>query len=358
MAGRLERLPHARAAPLDLPALRLSLYDRGIVLDHAARRAYAVRARLHSALGVDVDPDWRTRWEQAACACVAPVAPPQNIEEQQPERAAYEGAVQRALKYIAAGDIYQVNLARCVRLSITADALALYERVRAANPAPYAALLRWQGGAVASVSPELFLRVCGREVLTSPIKGTRPRTGHPAPDAARREELWHSAKERAELAMIVDLHRNDLGRVCEPGSVVVRCARRLEAHPTVMHTVADVAGRLAPERDGLDLLRACFPAGSISGVPKIRALQIIHALEPVGRGAYTGAIGVLSLSGDMFWNVAIRTLQIQPPAATLYVGGGIVADSDPAAEYLETCAKAAGILGGIRGTAPSAARAW
>ena len=147
--------------------------------------------------------------------------------------------------------------------------------------------------------------------------------------------------------MIVDLHRNDLGRVCAYGSVRVTQPRRVEAHPTVFHTVADVVGRLAPGRDGLDLLAACFPAGSVTGVPKIRALEIIDELEPVARGAYTGAVGVWGLDGQMTFNVAIRTLQIRGPTATLYVGGGIVADSDPADEYDETLAKARGILAGL-----------
>ncbi len=209
-------------------------------------------------------------------------------------------------------------------------------------------------GAVASFSPELFLQLRGAEVLTRPIKGTRPRTGDAARDERLRRELLASGKEAAELAMIVDLHRNDLGRVCRYGSVQVVRPRRVEAHPSVFHTVADIRGELAAGCDGIDLLAACFPAGSISGVPKIRALEIIGELEPAARGVYTGAIGVLGLDGQMTFNVAIRTVQMCGPQALLYVGGGIVADSDPAAEYEETLAKAAGILRGLALDAPGA----
>lgn len=345
MARQLERLPASRREDLGVPLLRLALFDRGIVLDHVERRAFGVRAP-----GVDgerdADREWLERWNDAAAAkhgqtrvtaCCRPEV----------ERADHERRVARAIEYIRAGDIYQVNLAQRFRLDGIGAPLAVYGAIRRSNPAPYAALLSWKDGAVASVSPELFLRLRAGAVRTRPIKGTRPRTGDPERDAAFRHELVTSAKEAAELTMIVDLHRNDLGRVCAFGSVRVEHPRRVEAHPTVLHTVADITGRLAPGRDGLDLLRACFPAGSISGVPKIRALEIIDELEPVARGVYTGAIGGLGLDGQMTFNVAIRTLQIRGAAATLYVGGGIVADSDPAAEYEETLAKARGILGGV-----------
>ncbi len=361
MARYLERLPSSRREDLGLPLMRLALFERGIVLDHAARRAFAVRA-----VGLDLpgaaapatrDGDWIARWESAAGACreFAPTGLPRWRPEV--EREKYERSVRRALGYIAAGDIYQVNLAQRLRIEGAGDPLAEYARVREVNPAPYAALLRWDDGAVLSHSPELFLRVRGREVLTSPIKGTRPRVGDEPLDDARQAELLASAKERAELAMIVDLHRNDLGRVCRYGSVKVVQPRRLEAHPTVFHTVADVVGQLAPGADALALLAACFPAGSITGVPKIRAMQIIDELEPVARGAYTGAVGVLGLDGQMTFNVAIRTLQMRGSTATLYVGGGIVADSDPAEEYEETLAKGRGIIAGLTGAERAGGRA-
>jgi para-aminobenzoate synthetase component 1 len=352
MARYLERLPGSRREDLGLPLMRLALFERGVVLDHAARRAFAVRAVGLDVAGAAVparDGDWIARWESAAGACREFASAGSPWWRAEVERTAYERSVRRALEYIAAGDIYQVNLAQRLRIEGVGDPLAAYARVREVNPAPYAALLRWDAGAVLSHSPELFLRVRGREVLTSPIKGTRPRVGDRGLDDARQAELLASAKERAELAMIVDLHRNDLGRVCRYGSVRVVQPRRLEAHPTVFHTVADIVGELAPGADALALLAACFPAGSITGVPKIRAMQIIDELEPVARGAYTGAVGVLGLDGQMTFNVAIRTLQVRGSTATLYVGGGIVADSDPAAEYEETLAKGRGIIAGLTG---------
>ena len=358
MARQLERLPARRHEDLGLPLTRVALYDRGIVLDHGKRRAFGVLARgVANVLGrSERDEEWLERWALAAVNHVPLERWAASQLHYEMSRDTYERMIGRALEYIAAGDIYQVNLAQRLRLAGVGDAWALYAAVRRSNPAPYAALLSWDGGAVASFSPEMFLQVRGGRVLTRPIKGTRPRTGRTVEDEARRRELLGSAKEAAELAMIIDLHRNDLGRVCEYGSVRVVHPRRVEAHPTVFHTVADVEGRLRTECDGLDLLRACFPAGSVTGVPKIRALEIIDELEPVARGVYTGAIGVLGFDGQMTFSVAIRTLQIRGEAATLYVGGGIVADSTSAAEYEETLAKARGILAGIAADETQAAR--
>ena len=351
MARQLERLPCSHREDLGLPLLRLGLFDRAIVLDHRQHQAFAVRAcGVREALGIakrDADADWMERWQLAAAARrTFGIEAVPRLRHEVTQRA-HERAVARALEYIAAGDIYQVNLAQRLCLEGVGEPLSTYAAMRQANPAPYAALLRWEGGAIASVSPELFLRVHGQDVLTRPIKGTRPHTHDQVRDEVFRRQLLGSEKEAAELAMIVDLHRNDLGRVCTYGSVRVTHPRRLEAHPTVFHTVADVVGRLKPGRDGLDLLAACFPTGSVTGVPKIRAIEVIDELEPAARGAYTGAVGVLGLDGQMTFNVAIRTLQIRDETATLYVGGGIVADSDPTAEYEETLAKGRGILQGI-----------
>jgi para-aminobenzoate synthetase component 1 len=359
MARLLERLPASHHEELGLPLVRLALFDRAVVLDHTARRAYCVAAPAVRA-SIDLGPgdfrEWLERWENAARAACPKVRAGRELSAErsraaevrfESSHAAHVRAVQRALQYIGAGDIYQVNLAH--RLSLRGlDPLAAYAAIRASNPAPYAALLSWNDGAIASASPELFLQVRGGgAVLTRPIKGTRPRGACPVEDERHLRELLESEKDAAELAMIIDLHRNDLGHVCAFGSVEVRAERRLETHPSVFHTVADVIGRLAPGRDALDLLQACFPAGSVTGVPKIRAMQIIDELEPAARGAYTGAIGVLGLDGQMTFNVAIRTLQMRGERALLHVGGGIVADSDPQAEYEETLAKARGILNGL-----------
>lgn len=352
----LERLPPPRTDDLGLPILDVQLFDRAILLDAVRREAWALaaadweppvgRRAAHESLAA-----WRVRWNDAAArtTIAPPTRRPYLVYEQ--SRAEYEERICRALEYIAAGDIYQVNLAQRLRLEGLGDPLAAYAALRRANAAPYGAVLRNGESAVLSVSPELFLELRGAAVRTRPIKGTRPRTADPPLDAARTAELLGSEKDAAELAMIIDLHRNDLGRVCRFGSIRVAQPRVLEAHPSVFHTVAEVAGELRPDADALDLLRACFPAGSVTGVPKIRALQIIRELEPVPRGIYTGAIGVLTLAGDLTLSVAIRTLQQRGRTGVLHVGGGIVAESRPDAEYDETLAKAAGILRGL-GLAP------
>lgn len=332
--------------------------------------------------------------------------------------AEYLAKVERVLEYIRAGDIYQANIARRARVAIDGAPIDLYERLCAANPAAYAAYIPiyspqiravsmdigrrgrsrstgvqplpcdrgsdlcqpppYSAGhrdgsgpcgstpdfSVLSSSPELFLRVQGREVTTRPIKGTRPRGATPALDAAASEALAASEKDRAELNMIIDLERNDLGRVCEYRTIRVIQDGEIETHPTVFHRTATVTGRLRDGHDVVDLLRAAFPGGSITGAPKVRAMQIIHELEPDPRGAYCGAIGYISLNGDAQLNLAIRTLTVErpgvsrrpleaclpPPAyvATLHVGSGIVADSDPEDEYRELQAKAAGMLAALK----------
>ncbi|MEP0845334.1 MAG: anthranilate synthase component I family protein [Phycisphaerae bacterium] len=353
-ARQLERLPATRVEDLGMPLLRLGLFDACIVLDHRRREAFAVAAPdIRSALGEPpLDFVAFVRSWVAAGAAVADraavnrsFAPPRVTFET--PRAEHERRVRQAIEYIRAGDIYQVNLAHRIRIDGLPEALAVHLRLRAASAAQYAALLRWAGGAVVSTSPELLVRLRERDVLTQPIKGTRPRSGDPLRDEAARRELLGSAKDAAELAMIVDVHRNDLGRVCEPGSVIVARPRRVESLPTVFHTVADVSGVVRAGCDPIDVLAACFPAGSISGAPKIRAIEIIDELESAARGVYTGVIGALGLDGNMSFSVAIRTLQMRGPSGVVWSGGGIVADSDPSAEYDETLAKARGILDGL-----------
>ncbi len=358
MARQLERLPASHVDDLGMPLMRMALFDRGVLLDHVARTArLIVYSDLKERLGPRCESvgETATRWSDACaagpsdCGQPGPTGASQRTFGEtliragvsQPE---YEHAVRRALDYIAAGDIYQVNLSQRWTLENLPDALHVHAAIRANNPAAYAALLRFDDWAVVSASPELFLSLRGGHVLTRPIKGTRPHSGDDLLDEAYRRQLMASEKDAAELAMIVDLHRNDLGRVCEYGSVRVRHPRLLEEHPTVLHTVAEVEGRLAAGRDAFDLLEACFPAGSITGAPKIRAIEIIDELEPCARGAYTGAVGIVGLDGSMTMNVAIRTLQMNGRRGVLHAGGGIVADSHPAEEYEETLAKARGIM--------------
>ncbi len=371
-AALLEPRVPRRGDSQPLPVTRLSLFDRGILLNHAAQRAHLIQAAgVRESLGISSGAklgEIRERWNAKVVRSDDRTAAEAHLAQAvccRPGTARvvalldgcdYERAVVRALEYIAAGDIYQVNLSHTIRLAGLAAPWWCFQQLRHTHPAPYAALLAWPGeppAAVVSASPELFLRLRDGVARTRPIKGTRPRTGDEPLDRARRLELLASTKDAAELAMIVDLHRNDLGRVCVPGTVRVPAPRWLETHPRVYHTVAEVVGRLAPGRDALDLLAASFPAGSVSGVPKIRALQIIHELEPGPRGVYTGAIGVLGLDGQMNMSVAIRTLCMHGGSGLLHVGGGVVADSDPAEEYWETLAKARGLLEALGVPAPS-----
>lgn len=254
---------------------------------------------------------------------------------------AFLQAVQRAKDYIGAGDIYQVNLSRRFECPVRLPSAQLYERLRTINPAPYAAYLDIGEAQILCSSPECFLRMRGRDVVTRPIKGTRPREADP-------NELLTSPKDQAELLMITDLERNDLGRVCEYGSVHVPELWRVETYATVHHLVATVAGRLRDGVSHLDCLRACFPGGSITGAPKIRAMEIIDELEPVARGVYCGAIGYFGPNGESEFNIAIRTVVVKDGRAYFHAGAGIVADSDPAAEHQEVLAKARGIMEALR----------
>ncbi len=251
----------------------------------------------------------------------------------------FEQSVAKALDYIAAGDVFQVNLAQRFELPMKRSAQEVYRQLRGKFPAGFGALLDYGDYSLISNSPELFLSVdASRKIITRPIKGTRPRR------AGMADELRNSAKDQAELNMIVDLERNDLGRICELGSVKVRSARQIEALPTVYHGVATIEGQLRTDVGLVELLRATFPGGSVTGAPKIRAMEIIDELEPVRRGPYCGAIGYLSADGQIGLNIAIRTIVVKDSIAYVWVGGGIVADSKPAEEYEETLVKAAAMF--------------
>src|SRR5258706_216556 len=254
-------------------------------------------------------------------------------------RLTYEKAVERAIDYIRAGDVFQVNLSQRFTCGLREHPRAIYDRLRAASPAAYGAYLDYGDLALICNSPELFFRITPqrdgtRKIVTRPIKGTRPRL--PGMEAALRDSI----KDQAELNMIVDLERNDLGRICEIGSVKVTQPREIEAHPTVYHGVATIEGTLRPDVTFVDILRATFPGGSVTGAPKIRAMEIIEELEPTRRGPYCGAIGYLAADGSMEFNIAIRTMIVKDGLVHVPVGGGIVADSNPPADYERTLAKA------------------
>jgi len=259
-------------------------------------------------------------------------------------REKFLGMVDAAKGYIAAGDIYQVCLAHPFAARTDSGAWEYYEALRRCSPAPHSAFLDGGSVQIASASPECFLRMSGRHVLTRPIKGTRPRKTDATGDRRSAAELVTSPKEIAELVMITDLERNDLGQVCEFGSVAVRELLRLEAYKQVFHLVSSVEGRLRPDVSHVQALRACFPGGSISGAPKRRALEIIRELEPFPRGIYTGAIGYFGFNGESQFSIAIRTVVFEEGTAQFHAGAGIVADSVPEREWQETLDKASGLL--------------
>ena len=258
-------------------------------------------------------------------------------------RADFCTAVQRVRDYIASGDVYQVNLSQRACCRYDGDSVQLYQALRRGNPAPYGAYLDLGDWQLISTSPEQFLQKTGRQLETRPIKGTRPRGIDPETDCAHEAALRASEKDRAELLMIVDLERNDLGRVAEFGSVRVEGLYQLEHYARVIHQTARVKATLSEDKDIYDALTALFPGGSITGAPKIRAMQIIEELEPTRRGAYCGSIGYIGFDGDAEFNIAIRSLHLKDGQLDYQVGGGIVWDSDPEDEYQETLDKARAI---------------
>ena len=258
-------------------------------------------------------------------------------------REEFEARVTQAKEYIAAGDIYQVNLAQKFSTRFAGNAYRLFEHLLARSPAPGAAFLDFGATRVLSASPEMFLRIRGRHIVTRPIKGTRPRSRDPLRDEQLAFELLTDPKELAELIMITDLERNDLGQICEYGSVAVTQLVQLERYAQVFHLVSTVEGHLRPEVDALAAVRACIPGGSISGAPKRRAREIIAELEPCPRGIYTGLIGYFADNGDAAFSIAIRTLILEGEELYFSVGSGITAGSVPAREYEETLHKAAGM---------------
>jgi anthranilate synthase component I len=271
-----------------------------------------------------------------------------EIEEEDPAR--FEAAVVRALEFIAAGDVYQANLSRRWqgRARGALAAAALYRRLRTANPSPFAALLRDGDFAVISSSPERLVSVQGDRIATRPIAGTRPRGASPERDAALIESLLGNEKERAEHVMLIDLERNDLGKVCAAGSVQVDEFMAVESYAHVHHIVSNVSGRKLEDVSPIQILRAVFPGGTITGCPKVRCMQIIAELEAVGRGAYTGTLGYLNRDGSCDFNILIRTITAQGSTLSFRAGAGIVADSSPAHELAETRAKAEGLLRALR----------
>jgi para-aminobenzoate synthetase component 1 len=372
LGATLERLPAIAPADQDVPLLRLALHDwvvawdrrtghawlAGRALDGDARRLARRLDDVHARLTL---PSRRTpvAAEPAAAEPPAGTHAGDGLEFRSGlDRAQYQAGVERIREHIARGDLYQANLTRRLEAPFGGDPWEAYRRLRTGDPSLFSAYLALGASqltgrprAILSASPEPFLSVDAQgAVKTDPIKGTRPRGRDRAEDRVLARDLLASAKDRAENIMIVDVLRNDLGRVCRPGSVRVPRLCRLERTATVQHLVSTVTGRLDTGRDAFDLLAASFPGGSITGAPKIRAMEILEGLEPVRRGPYTGALGWIGPDGAMQTSILIRTFVADGRRLTLHVGGGITWQSDPAAEWDETVVKARGplrALGGI-----------
>lgn len=271
----------------------------------------------------------------------------ESLVEKPASKEAYQKAIEQVIEYIAKGHIYVMNLTQQLTVSSTRHPYEVFQRLRQHNPAPFSAYLNYEKGEIISASPERFLHIQNGKIETRPIKGTRKRGNTQAEDEFLKAELKHSEKDKSELLMIVDLERNDLNRVCEPGSVQVTELFQLETYATVFHLIANIIGTLQKDVDVVDVLRATFPGGSITGAPKVRAMEIIDELESLPRGIYTGILGYISLNGDCDFNIAIRTALHQKGTYQIGVGGGITYESDTDFEYEETLQKAKALVEAI-----------
>jgi anthranilate synthase component 1 len=346
-----EHLPASPPDPFGLPVALLARIDSLFVFDHARQRLLAVANeiegetdRREAEAELDRMESLLTRAQATGAERLPEVSRAMEAGSPSLSGAQYRAAVERAKGHIERGDIFQVVLARRFPLGPAVDPTALYRVLRAINPSPYMVLLETPELALVGASPEMLVRKIGRRIQTRPIAGTRRRGSDAAEDERLAEELLSDAKERAEHVMLVDLGRNDLGRVAQAGSVHVHSFMEVERYSHVMHICSSVEGTLAEDRDALDLLLACFPAGTVSGAPKIRAMEIIDELEPEARGPYAGAIGYLSFTGDLDACITIRTLAVHGGEVSVTAGAGIVADSVPESEELETESKAEALL--------------
>ncbi len=352
----LERAPATTKDDLGVPDAHFLMADRVLAFDHLEKKAWAVfcpGARRKTA------PDWPSDYDEAEeeVAKIIRAMDRRRVDRTLPRRGGrveithdttrkyYTDMVKRAREYIAAGDIFQANLSLRVSASIgDISPWRLYSVLRDVNPAPFAAFMDFGDYQIVSSSPERLVRVCGGSVETRPIAGTRPRGKDAGEDMRMRDELLLNEKERAEHIMLIDLERNDLGRVCDYGSVEADELMITEDYSHVMHIVSNVKGALAPGKTLTDVIRAVFPGGTITGVPKVRCMEIIDELEPLRRGPYTGSVGYLGFGGSMDLNIVIRTFTIKGQKAYVQAGAGIVADSDPEREYLESLKKAEALM--------------
>ena len=355
----IEHLPETTADDLKLPECYFGFYDLVIAFDNLEGKRYVISSgfpelreaeRMIRAAGRIAEIKTKLS-DSCAKIPVTPVsspAKPAAALKSNFTHKRYVDTVEKARQYIIDGEIIQVNLSQRFEAEISISPWELYRRLRQINPAPFAAYLGFEGVSIVSASPERFLRLQGDTVETRPIKGTRPRGKTKMEDEALAAELLSSAKDRAENIMIVDLERNDLGRICRVGTIKVTELAVLETFPTVFHLTSTITGKLREDKNGIDLLKATFPGGSITGAPKIRAMEIIDELEPTRRSVYTGSIGYIGFNGDLDLNIAIRTFIVKEGRAYFQVGGGIVYDSNPEAEYQETMYKGQALIDALK----------
>ena len=365
----IERLPSTAVDDLKLPECYLGFYDLVLAFDNLQGKAYVISTGFPELRETERMERASQRLKEvkerladvSASGREAPLMPISSTVEQVTlaggfTHQEYVDAVEKARKYIIDGDIFEVNLSQRFEAKLTITPYELYRRLRQINPAPFACYLDFEEVSVVSASPERFLRVRGDWVETRPIKGTRPRGKTAVEDEVLANELMSSVKDRAENIMIVDLERNDLGRVCRFGTIKVTELAILETFPTVFHLTSTVEGKLREGKNCIDLLKATFPGGSITGAPKVRAMEIIDELEPTKRSVYTGNIGYLSFNGDLDLNIAIRTFLVKGSRAYFQVGGAVVYDSDPEAEYQETLDKGRALINALNMTATPVGR--
>ena len=338
----IEQLPTLCQDDINMPDLAMGLYDWAVIVDHHRRRTWLIAADDFRS----GEAGWR-ELQDLFTGSDAPETPAYSVQSgllNHTDREQYRAAFERIKRYIRDGDCYQVNLAQRFSVAVAGDSWSVYSKLRQSNPAPYACFFRLEDACVLSSSPERFISVASDLVETKPIKGTIRRSVFAYEDKALAAQLLESEKDRAENLMIVDLLRNDIGKNCETGSVMVPGLFALESFATVHHLVSTVTGRLARGRHALDLLRGAFPGGSITGAPKLRAMQIIEELETYRRSVYCGAMGYVSFDGNMDTNIAIRTLVHKDDRVYFWAGGGIVADSEHDSEYTECHTKAEAIM--------------
>ena len=342
LARRWVTLPAQAQDAEQLPDMAIGIYDWAIVLDHQQQTAQLV-SHLRAPTTAQVLPQILARLHGSSQARGPEFTVQGGITSNLP-RAAYQSAFDTVQHYLREGDCYQVNLAQRYAAHASGDAFSAYLELRRLSPAPYAAFLNLPQAQILCASPECFLHVHNGQVQTMPIKGTRLRLADPQQDAQTIYDLQHSAKDRAENLMIVDLLRNDLGKSCAPGSVQTPRLFEIESFAQVHHLVSTITGQLAAGQDALALLRNCFPGGSVTGAPKQRAMEIIEQLEPHRRGVYCGSIGYAGFDGNMDSNIAIRTLVYANGEIRFWAGGGVVADSEEEGEYQETLDKAGAMV--------------